>query len=208
MSIAAALAELIRSPDLLDHIAHLERFVAEETRRREQFRADLDENTRTEFINGKVITHADVSPDHQKTTGNAAALLGEFVASRELGKVYSGNCRIGLRRNDYQPDVCFFGTNRNLESSETRKIFPPPDLIVEVLAPATESNDRKLKLQDYAAHGVSEYWIVNADQRMIEQYILPPDEREYALKARLAEGGRLTSKVIEDFTVPVAAFFQ
>ncbi len=45
MSIATALEELESSPELLDHVEHLNRVVEEEQRRREQFINDLDEDT-------------------------------------------------------------------------------------------------------------------------------------------------------------------
>ena len=208
MSTAHALAELERSPELFDHIAHLQRVAEEEQRRREQFYNDLDEDTKAEFINGKVILHSPVKRGHLRANFYITRLLGEYVEEHYMGENYVEKCLIRCRRNDYEPDICFFSKVRCAELDVDQLIFPPPDLAIEILSPSTESNDRTLKLQDYARHGVGEYWIVDADKRMVEQYVLAPESKDYELKARLTVGARLTSTVLSGFTVPVAALFE
>lgn len=46
------------------------------------------------------------------------------------------------------------------------------DLIVESVIKSTEQRDRNIKISDYDTHGVSKYWIVDADKATVEQYIL------------------------------------
>ncbi len=208
MSTTHALAELERSPEFFDHIAYLQRVAEEEQRRREQFYNDLDEDTKAEFINGKVVMHSPVKRRHLKATFYIARLLGEYTEQHDLGEVYVEKCLIRCRRNDYEPDLCFFSAARCAELDENQLVFPPPDLAVEVLSPSTENNDRTLKLQDYARHGIGEYWIVDADAFMVEQYVLPLGARDYVLKARLPAGARLISVVLPGFEVPVGAFFD
>ncbi len=55
----------------------------------------------------------------------------------------------------------FFLRRRPAPSHLAQSKFPAPDLIVEVLSESTEANDRGIKFEDYAAHGVVEYWIVD-----------------------------------------------
>jgi Uma2 family endonuclease len=83
--------------------------------------------------------------------------------------------------------------------------FPIPDFIVEVLSESTEARDRGVKFEDYAAHGVGEYWIVDADRETVEQYLL--GESGYELRVKSATG-TLTSEVIEGLVVPVRALFD
>ncbi len=206
MSIAAALAELERSPALPDHIAHLRQFLAEEERRRQQFHRDSG-GRRGEFINGQIYVPPPATLRELETIAQATKLLRDFVDSHEIGEVLGGKCLVHCQRNDYEPDVCFFGAAKAAAFTPDLLLFPPPDLAVEVLSPSSGDLDRRLKWQDYARHGVSEYWIVDPESRMVEQYVLPPEAEEYQLKVRLASGGQLTSLVVTGFATQVAAFF-
>ena len=208
MSIAAALSELEHSAALHDHIHHLQRVVEDEESRRARFYDEMDEQTKAEFINGRIVVHSPARRDHLRTAFYLGNLLGNFALRSQLGEVYTEKCLIRCRRNDYEPDICFFTTARLAEFTGGQSIFPPPDLIVEVLSPSTASNDRTLKKEDYARHGVAEYWIVDADERLVEQYVLLTGATSYDLKARLADGARLTSQILTNFTAPVAAFFD
>ena len=208
MSIETAMAELERSPAFFDHIAHLQKVAADEQRRREQFYQDLDENTKAEFINGQVVVHSPTRVEHLDASFYITNLLGNFVLSRGLGKVYSEKSLVQCQRNAYEPDICFFDAAKAAAFVTGQKVFPPPNLIVEILSPSTATNDRTLKLRDYARHGVEEYWIVDADGRTLEQYILPPSEENYELKAHLTVNGQLVSTVLAGFSVPVAAMFD
>ena len=207
MSITAALAELERSAGLYEHIHHLQRVVEDEERRREQFYNEIDEQTKAEFINGQIVVHSSAQLDHLKTASYLGNLLGNFALFHQRGEVYTEKCLIRCQRNDSEPDVCFFLAAKVAGFGGKQSVFPPPDLIVEVLSPSTESNDRTLKPHDYARHGVGEYWIVDADERMVEQYVLPPGATGYELKARLPDGAPLTSVVLDGFNVSTAAFF-
>ena len=88
------------------------------------------------------------------------------------------------------------------------KLFPPPDLVIEVLSPSTERNDRTIKFQDYAAHGVGEYWIIDADAQVIEQYTLAPGATAYTLLACVTVSDRMRSPTVRGFDVPALAFFD
>ncbi len=208
MSTAEVLKELEDSPEFLDHLAHLNQVAENERRRREQFVNDLDEDTKAEFINGRVVVHSPVRLVHLKVGFFVTNLLGNFVMLRGLGKVFSEKCFVRCHRNDYEPDVCFFSQAKCAGWENDKLFFPPPDLIVEVLSPSTERNDRTVKMQDYALHRVGEYWIMDGDSRIVEQYTLTPGGKVYELKARLSCDDRLASTVLTDFDVPVAAFFD
>ncbi len=208
MNIEAAIAELQRSPAFFDHIAHLQKVAEDEQRRREQFYEDIDEDAKAEFINGEVVMHSPTRIEHLDVSFFITNLLGNFAVRRGLGRVFSEKCLIQCQRNAYEPDICFFAAAKVAGFVQGQKVFLPPDLIVEILSPSTANNDRTLKLRDYARHGVGEYWIIDADERMVEQYVLPVGAESYALKARLAQGGELVGGVISGFVAPVSAFFD
>jgi Uma2 family endonuclease len=70
---------------------------------------------------------------------------------------------------------------------------------------STQANDRGVKFDDYAAHGVREYWLIDPENRVVEQYDLTEDA--YVLRLKL-NAGLLQSRVIEGFEIPLAAIFD
>ena len=47
-----------------------------------------------------------------------------------------------------------------------------PDLVVEVLSPATAGHDQVTKRRVYERHGVQEYWLVHPTDRILTVYRL------------------------------------
>ncbi len=72
-----------------------------------------------------------------------------------------------------------------------------------------ESFDRGIKFKDYAAHGVTEYWIVDPHQECIEQYALKGREGEYEYELLVkSKTGRIQSVAVDGFDVLVRAIFD
>ena len=83
--------------------------------------------------------------------------------------------------------------------------FPVPDIVVEVLSQSTEDRDRGVKFEDFASNRVAEYWIVDADTQIVEQYLLENGEYTLALKSGT---GMLTSRVVNGLAIPIEAIFD
>lgn len=90
---------------------------------------------------------------------------------------------VSLTLNDYEPDICYFNAAKAAAFQPDQMRFPAPDFIVEVLSASMEANDRGVKFDDYAAHGVAEYWLIDPDTQTVEQYRLHGDAYELAIKA-------------------------
>jgi Uma2 family endonuclease len=76
---------------------------------------------------------------------------------------------------------------------------------VEILSASTERMDRGIKMTDYAAHGVREYWLIDTDRQCVERYHLDGDT--YTLLETVTTG-MLRSDVITGFAVPIEALFD
>lgn len=88
-------------------------------------------------------------------------------------------------------------------------LFPAPDFVVEILSKKTAKYDRGVKRDDYAAHGIREYWIVDPSRKQIEQYLLPTEEaKEYFLPRIHRLDDDIESRVISGFIIPVRAVFE
>ena len=74
----------------------------------------------------------------------------------------------------------------------------PPDLIIEVVSPESQSRDRREKFLEYQSAGVPEYWIIDPDSRTCEAYALGKN-RKYRLVA--PDDGVVRSKVLPGFFV-------
>ena len=84
-------------------------------------------------------------------------------------------------------------------------LFPAPDLAVEVLSESTRENDYGVKFEDYAHHGVSEYWIVDPVNQSVEQYFLK--DGYFHLFQKLAGSGILKSRTVKGFEMDIQSIF-
>ncbi|WP_338877235.1 Uma2 family endonuclease [Spirosoma sp. SC4-14] len=81
-------------------------------------------------------------------------------------------------------------------------------MVVEVLSKSTEKVNRGIKFEDYAAHGIQEYWIIDPTKQLIEQYILDTDLQAFALDITARLQHDIASKVVAGFLTPVSAGFD
>jgi len=68
-----------------------------------------------------------------------------------------------------QPDICVICDGNKIDA---RGCIGSPDCIIEILSPATAKKDYNEKFNLYQENGVKEYWIVNPDANVIDNYIL------------------------------------
>ncbi len=201
----AILQPILESPSFPEYCAELNGALKAERERRHRFREELDETVKAEFINGEVFVHSPNQARHVRVRKFIASLLDAHVRKRRLGEVFDEKALVEFPRNDYEPDVIFFRSEKAAQIVGDTFFFPIPDLIVEVLSPSTEKNDRKIKFQDYARHGVEEYWIVEPKRCTIEQYLLEGARYPSALPRR---EGMLQSHAIAGFSVPITSLFD
>jgi Uma2 family endonuclease len=202
---ATIIDQLLESPKLMLYHPRLITLLESEQERRERFYAEMSEDMKAEFINGKKIVQSPVKWEHANVSQNLFLLLLTHVRAHKLGYVAHEKLQITLTRNDYEPDICFF--RREVAEGFTAKQmqFPAPDLIVEVLSPSTEKTDRGIKFEDYAGHGVNEYWLIDPDTQIVEQYLLDGETYTLQIKAR---SGTITSTTVAGFSIPITAIFD
>lgn len=204
-SLATLIAPIIHSPQLTEIAQLIQQKLDDERRLRNKFYEDMTPELKIEFIDGEVVLHSPARLVHLEVTGWIHTLLHTFVSVHRLGKIVSEKCLVVFPRNDYEPDVVYFGPEKASKlQAETMK-FPIPDLVVEVLSESTEQRDRGVKFEDFEAHGVLEYWIVDAEAQFVEQYVRLGETLSLKMKSST---GELASEAIPGFTVSVRAFFE
>ncbi|MEE8391341.1 MAG: Uma2 family endonuclease [Anaerolineae bacterium] len=204
-SIATAVQLLIHSPSLPAYVQRFQSLLQTEREKRERFYEEMSEDQKVEFINGEIVMQSPAKLRHTVASKNLLMLLDAYVQKHGLGFVGHEKMLITLTRNDYEPDICYFGPEKTQIFTPDQMKFPAPDLAVEILSPSTEANDRGIKFVDYAAHGVAEYWIVDPDTEMIEQYILKGEAYQLRVKT---DTGMVRSIAVEGLAVPVRAVFD
>lgn len=200
------LEPIFKSPRLKDYLSEIASFVKSEEEKRGHFYSTMTEQEKVEFINGEVITQSPVIVKHNVVSGNLYSLLKAYVFVNNLGFVGYEKILIKLTRNDFEPDICFFRKEMADSFSDKTMFFPAPDFVVEVLSKSTEKNDRGVKFEDYAFHGVKEYWIIHPENETVEQYILD-EEKVFQLLVKVNEGN-IHCKAIAGFDIPVQALFN
>ncbi len=205
MQVDPIIAPLIHSSKLPVYIEELTAFYNEEKKKRQAFYEWLSDDVKAEFIEGERIMHSPAKNRHIEASGNFYRLLSVYVDLRDLGSVKMEKALVKLSRNDFEPDVCFFNKEKTATFQKVTMFFPAPELVVEVLSDSTEARDRGIKFKDYASHGVQEYWIIDADQEIVEQYLLSGEQ--YILHVKVKDGS-VSSSVVSGFNIPVAAIFN
>jgi Uma2 family endonuclease len=199
------LERLSHSPLLPEIVASLLQRVQAEKTRRIRFYEEMTPEQKIEFIDGSVVLHSPARNAHLVATLNIATSLKMFLREAPTGgRVRVEKCLCVFPRNDYEPDIVYFGPDKARDFTPEMMRFPVPDFVVEVLSESTEANDRGVKFVDYAARGVVEYWIVDADKTVVEQYVAKDGQFELRTKS---SNGQVVSVAIPGFAVEIGSIF-
>ncbi len=70
------------------------------------------------------------------------------------------------------PDLAGWRKERMPKIPKDHRFEVVPDWICEILSPATESKDRRIKMPVYARYGVGYAWLIDPEARVLEAYEL------------------------------------
>ena len=120
------------------------------------------EDKRYELLDGDLLMTPAPNLKHQRVQVRLGSRLERFVEERALGEFFFAPCDVVLSNHDVvQPDLLFVSRERAHLLSDGAAVQGAPDLVVEILSPATAGRDRGYKRALYAKHGVQEYWLVD-----------------------------------------------
>lgn len=122
-----------------------------------------------ELLDGELIVSPPPIPKHQRIVLRSATLIQGLMPD---GEVFVSPIAVYLDDlNVPEPDVVWVAANSRCKVTP-RRLEGAPDLIVEVLSPATARRDRGAKFALYEKHGVREYWLADPEAEYLEVYIL------------------------------------
>lgn len=160
----------------------------------EEFDAWVDEESRAEFMDGKVYLMSPESIKHSDLQGWLTTILSIFVRQRNLGAVYGPEVQMRLGDRRFEPDVLFVSAADSTRVKETY-IEGPVEMAVEIVSPESAGRDWHDKFAAYAEGGIGEYWVIDPASQRCECYRL--SDGGYQLMA--AEGGKILSTAIIGF---------
>lgn len=171
------------------------------------------ENERWELIDGVAY---DMSPapsrEHQKLSRNLSLQIGGYLQGKRC-EMYAAPFDVRLpdhagQDDDgigtvVQPDIVVVCDPAKLDD---RGCKGAPDLVIEILSPATAEHDLKDKFHLYQRAGVKEYWIVNQTDRTVMVFKLT-DAGEYGRPDMYASRDRIPAPLLGELKVDLAEVF-
>lgn len=139
---------------------------------------ELDDGNRYELIGGELILVPRPRPKHQRVNGKIFNQFENFLKQNPVGEVIQ-EVDVHLGEEIVAPDLLFIAKER-LDIVSELNITGAPDLVVEILSPSTAIVDRKKKSKLYLVGGVKEYWLVDADQQLVEVFMAKKNEWRWA----------------------------
>jgi Uma2 family endonuclease len=166
-----------------------------------------DEDTHAEWVDGAIIEMPPVIDDHQFILGFIYRLPMDAVEARQLGRAYLApfKMRLRARPSGREPDLLFLSTE-HIDRATPTYLDGPADMVLEVVSPESIDRDYRVKLAEYEAAGIPEYWIVNPMRREARFYELGADGRYHP--GRVSEDGIYTSPTVPGFRMRVSWLWQ
>ncbi len=164
------------------------------------------DRNRYEVLEGELYMTPSPTRDHQVIVTVLGSILLQHVVAQGLGMVFVAPLDVVLTEtNVLQPDILFLRTGR-VPPRGAKNVTVAPDLVIEVVSPASVEQDREIKMQVYARHGVPHYWIVDPDARTLEMYAL--SGAAYGPPARCSGDATATMAVFPGLNIPLARLWS
>ena len=160
----------------------------------------LGRDERVELIDGEIVVLAPIGNPHEARTAASNRLLAPlFIEERAVLRV-QGHVRLD-GNNRPEPDLALLRWRDDLYGSRS----PAPEdilLLIEV-SDSSLSYDRDVKLALYARFGITEVWIENIPDRVIEAYANPVDG-QYTESRIYRPGETIAPSAFPDISLPVS----
>jgi Uma2 family endonuclease len=150
-----------------------------------------DEDTRVELLDGEVVWRSPINDPHAACVKRLNRLFNRHYAQHQMLVSVQDPIRIE-RYDEPQPDVALLRPRADFYTTATPT---PADILLLVeVADTTLSRDLGRKARIYASGGVSEYWVVDLNNRALYVH-------------RALDGGRYASRRVFSSTDRISAMF-
>jgi len=161
----------------------------------------FDEDEHLELLEGVIVAMAPQGPIH----AYCIQWLTRFLV-RRLGDAYAVRPQLPLtlgQRNEPEPDLTVVRAD-----SASRDHHPGSAVLAIEVSGDSLRKDRRVKAAVYARFGITEYWIVNVEARVVEVYSDPDAAKgAYRQTRTVTTAETLTSEALPELSFPVAELF-
>ncbi len=154
------------------------------------------DDERWELIHGVAYDMSPApAPQHQRILQKIFVQLDRFF-TKHICELFIAPFDVRLPEGDeddsrietvVQPDISVICEPKKIDR---RGCKGAPDLVVEILSPATAKKDAREKFALYETHGVKEYWLAHPFEQLIEVFELGKDGR-YGRAEKFFESDRM-----------------
>ena len=171
----------------------------------QEFQYLPNDGRRYEIIEGELYVTPAPSTMHQTVSRRLQFALMTQLEEPGVAFIFDAPFDVILSETSVvEPDLVIIRQSRRGSFSQ-RGFEGPPDVVVEILSPATRGNDVFLKKAAYARLGVAEYWIVDPDLARIEVFRLK--EAGYDQGLLFDRSATLSSPSFPQIAVPLEPLF-
>jgi Uma2 family endonuclease len=142
----------------------------------------------SELIDGRLVVMSPTGHPHGLIESYLAQTLGAFVRANKLGRTYTGETGIFIRR---QPDTIRAADFAYVSNARVAELNPDdylnvaPELIVEIMSPDDRWSEIKKKVRDYFSIDVKLIWVIDPESRTITAYQSLTDVQELTSEHQL-----------------------
>jgi len=189
-------------------------FVSTEIFTQKEFKRWLDARPASdinhyELLHGRIVMSPPAGWPHGSVGASLLIRIGSFVERHGLGQVLDSSAGYDLPSGDtVEPDISFISAARFAAGPAPQPgkfLRIVPNLVVEILSPATAQKDQSEKKAIYAENDVEEYWIVDSKRREIA--VFPLSGKRFGRGAVYTARETLHSRVLDGFTLRVSEAF-
>jgi Uma2 family endonuclease len=169
-------------------------------------------DTRYELENGELIAMSPESDQNNDISRLLMFELAKYVSNLLIAHKDTEIEVTGRRATCRIPDLLVHTEESKAALSQASRAtitfaMPPPALVVEVVSPGytNRTRDYRYKHTEYAGRGISEYWIVDPEERKVTVCKWVEGQYEDAV---FNESDRIQSEVISPWTLTPAQIFR
>ncbi len=165
------------------------------------------EGMHVEWVNGVVIQMPSIDERHDALVAFFRILFAAFLEQTSGGRILGDPMLMKLPNvpSSRAPDIQILLPDR-IEQLKKNQVIGPASLVVEIVSPGSQRQDREDKKREYELGGVPEYWLFDPANNQALFYQL--SEEGLYEEVKPDENGVYHSRILAGFKLPVGLLWR